>query len=571
MVKLDSKKLESILYFLIGIIVIIIANQLSGKLFYRLDLTEEKRFTISESSKNILRDLDDVVYVDVYLEGDLPAGVKRLQKGVRETLDEFKIYAGSNLQFRFIDPSAAKSQKARQEFYEGLIKKGIQATNLYDNVDGKRTQILVFPGAVLTYDTRETGVTFLKGNKASSPQEQLNQSIEGVEYELSSAIKSLTEARTKRIALLKGHGELDTLQIAGLTAELITKYKVFPNVDLTKRQNLLGFDAIILAKPTEPFSESDKYKIDQFIMRGGKAMFLIDALHANMDSASSEDNLALPYETNLDDLFFKYGFRINRDMILDRNAAPYPIVVGNLGDNPQVQLLPWPFFPVVNTFTKHPTVRNSDAVLTRFVSTIDTLKVAGVKKIPLMSSSQYSKVLNSPIRVSVNELKKEMNPEFFNSGPQTTAWIYEGKFTSLYKNRFLPGNADKSEFIPDGKATKIFIVSDGDIGRNDINPKTGQPVELGFDQFTETRYANGDLLVNVMTYLLEEDGIINTRSKEVKIRPLDPVKTKGQKLTWQLINLILPIVIIVLFGMVKFFLRRRKYASFSTIKPGKKS
>jgi ABC-2 type transport system permease protein len=435
MVKLDSKKLESILYFLIGIFVIIVANQLSARLFYRFDLTEEKRYTISEASKNILRNLEDVVYVDVYLEGELPAGVKRLQKGVRETLDEFKIYAGSNLQFRFINPSTAKSQKARQEFYESLIRKGIQATNLYDNVDGKRTQVLIFPGAILTYGNKETGITFLKGNKASSPQEQLNQSIEGVEYELSSAIKSITESKTKRIALLKGHGELDSLQIAGLTAELMMKYRVF-HVDLTKKQDLLGYDAIVLAKPTEAFNEIDKYKIDQFIMRGGKAMFLIDALYANMDSASREDNLALPYDTNLDDLFFKYGFRVNKDMILDRNAAVYPVVVGNLGDNPQIQLLPWPFFPVINNFSDHPTVRNNDAVITRFMSTIDTLKVENVQKIPLMTSSQYSKVLTSPIKVSINELKKEMNPDFFDSGVQTTAWIYEGAFTPYIKTVF---------------------------------------------------------------------------------------------------------------------------------------
>ncbi len=561
MVKLESKKLESILYFLIGIFAIIVANQLSARIFYRIDLTEEKRYTISEASKNILRNLEDVVYVDVYLEGDLPSGVKRLQKGVRETLDEFKIYAGSNLQFRFIDPSTAKSQKARQEFYESLIKKGIQATNLYDNVDGKRTQVLIFPGALVTYGSKEMGITFLKGNKASSPQEQLNQSIEGVEYELSSAIKSLASTKTNRIALLKGHGELDSLQIAGLTAELMTRYRVF-HVDLTKKQDLLGYDAIVLAKPTQAFSERDKYKIDQFIMRGGKAMFLIDALYANMDSASREDNLALPYNIDLDDLFFKYGFRINKDMILDRNAALYPVVVGNLGDNPQIQLLPWPFFPVVNNFTKHPTVRNNDAVITRFMSTIDTLKAQGVQKIPLMSSSQYSKVLSSPIKVSINELKKEMNPDFFNSGPQITAWIYEGAFTSLFKNRFLPRNADESTFLEDGKSTRILVVSDGDIARNDINPQTGQPMELGFYQFTETRYGNADFLVNIMTYLLEEDGIINTRSKEVKIRPLDAIKIRNQRLTIQMINMVLPIILIVLFGIVKYFLRKRKYANF---------
>ena len=561
MVKLDSKKLESILYFLIGLFVIIVANQLSSRLFYRYDLTEEKRFTISEASIHVLENLKETVYIDVYLEGDLPAGVKRLQKSVKETLDEYKIYAGSNLQFRFINPSTAKGEKARQEFYESLIKKGIQATNFYNNVDGKRTQTLIFPGAIITYGSKELGVTFLKGNKASSPQEQLNQSVEGVEYELSNAIKSLTEQKSKRIALLKGHGELDTLQIAGLTAELSTKYKVF-HVDLSKRPNLLRFDAIVLAKPKTSFSEIDKYKIDQFIMRGGKAMFLVDALSVNMDSASSENNLALPFETNLEDLFFKYGFRINKDLIIDMNAAPYPVVVGTLGEHPQIRLMPWPFYPIVNEFTKHPTARNMDAVVTRFMSTIDTLKVDGITKIPLMNTSQYSKVLSSPVRVSIDELRKDMKPEFFNSGPQTTAWIYEGKFTSLFKNRFLPNNADKSQFIADGNQTKILIVSDGDIARNDINPKTGQPVELGFDQFTETRFANADLLLNIMTYLLDEDGIINIRSKEVKIRPLDSVKIKSQKLTWQMINLVLPILIIVIFGIIKYFIRKRKYANF---------
>ena len=563
MVKLDSKKLESILYFLIGVFVIILVNQLSARVFYRFDLTEEKRYTISDASKQILQNLEDVVYVDVYLEGDLPAGVKRLQKNVRETLDEFKVYAGANLQFRFVNPSSAKSEKSKQEFYESLIRRGIQATNLYDNVDGKRTQILIFPGAILSYAGREVGITFLKGNKSSSPQEQLNQSIEGVEYELSNAIKSLTETRTRRIALLKGHGELDTLEIAGFTSELLSKYQVF-HVDLTRKTNLLGYEAIVLAKPKEAFSSFDKYKIDQFIMRGGKAMFLIDALHANMDSASREDNIALPYETELDDLFFKYGFRINRDMILDRNAAPYPVVVGNIGENPQIQLLPWPFFPIINEYSKHPTVRNSDAIVSKFMSTIDTLKVQGVTKIPLMNTSQYSKVLSAPVKVSINELKKEMNPDFFNSGRQTTAWIFEGKFSSLFKNRFLPEGAEKSSFIADGSESKILIVSDGDIARNEINPKTGQPVELGFNQFTETRYANADFLMNVMTYLLEEDGIINTRSKEIKIRPLDAVKLEDQKFMVQLVNLILPVLIIAIFGILKVLVRKRRYANFET-------
>jgi len=563
MVNLESKRLNSILTLLIGVMMIILINQLLSGMIYRVDLTEEKRYTISEASRNLLENLEDVVYVEVYLEGELPAGVKRLQKSVRETLEEFKVYAGPNLQFRFVDPSMAKSQKAKNEYYQSLIKKGIQATNLYDNVDGRQTQVLIFPGALISYGDKEAGITFLKGNKAASPQEQLNQSVEGVEFELASAIKSLTESKARRIGILHGHDEPDTLHLAGLTSALMVKYKVF-HVNLNNRPDLNGLDAIILAQPRLPFSEADKFKIDQFIMNGGKAVFLIDALYANMDSAGSEDNIALPYETNLDDLFFKYGFRINRDLVIDMNAGPYPVVVGNLGENPQVRLLPWPFFPLVNDFTKHPTVRNLDAVITRFVSTIDTVKADGIAKIPLMQTSQYSKVLPSPVKVSINELKKEMKPEYFDSGPQTVGWIFEGNFTSLYKNRFLPEGIDTTGFKADSPDAKILIVSDGDIARNDVNPRTGQPLELGFDQFTETRYANAEFLVNALTYLVEEDGIIQTRAKEVKIRPLDAVKVKDERFTWQIINLLLPILVIIVFGLIKYFIRKRRYTRFGS-------
>ncbi len=563
MVNLESKRLNSFLTFLLGVMVIILVNQLLSGMIYRIDLTEEKRYTISEPSKNLLQNLEDVVYVEVYLEGQLPAGVKRLQKSVRETLEEFKVYAGPNLQFRFIDPSTAKSQKARNEYYETLIRKGIQATNLYDNVDGKQTQVLIFPGALISYGDKEAGITFLKGNKASSPQEQLNQSVEGVEFELANTIKTLTQTSQPKVAILHGHDEPDTLHLAGLTSALMVKYKVF-HVNLNNRPDLNGLDAIILAQPRLPFSEADKFKIDQFIMNGGKAVFLIDALYANMDSAGSEDNIALPYETNLDDLFFKYGFRINRDLVIDMNAGPYPVVVGNLGENPQVRLLPWPFFPLVNDFTKHSTVRNLDAVITRFVSTIDTVKADGIAKIPLMQTSQYSKVLPSPVKVSINELKKEMKPEYFDSGPQTVGWIFEGNFTSLYKNRFLPEGIDTTGFKADSPDAKILIVSDGDIAMNDVNPRTGQPLELGFDQFTETRYANAEFLVNALTYLVEEDGIIQTRAKEVKIRPLDAVKVKDERFSWQIINLLLPILVIIVFGLIKYFIRKRRFTRFGS-------
>ncbi len=559
MVSIHSKKLESILILLIGIVVVIIINQVSGKRFFRIDLTEEKRYTISDATIDMLENLQDVVQVRVYLEGDFPAPFKRLQIAVRETLEEFKRYAGNNLHYEFIDPSLARSQKARQQFYESLALKGIQPTNLYDSKDGKQIQNLIFPGALISYGIQESGVMLLKGNKSSSPQDQLNQSIEGLEYELASAIKKLSQPRDRRIALLQGHGELDTLETAGLSSRLLENHKVY-YVDLKARKELSGYDAVIMAKPKRPLEELEKFKIDQYLMKGGKMIFLIDVLDVSMDSISGEGTYALPIDLNLDDLFFKYGFRLKPDYVIDMNAGRYPIVVGNMGENPQVMLLPWPFFPIINQFSQHLMVRNLDAVYCKFVGTIDTVKVQGINRIPLMYTSQYTRVLNAPVKVSLNELRKEMKPEFFNSGPQCVGWLMEGKFTSLYKNRFLPSGADPSKFVEDGEEAKIIVIPDGDIARNDVNPRTDQPMELGYDQFTQTAFANGDLLSNSVTYLVEERGLISSRGKEIKIRPLDSVRIEGKKMKWQLINIILPIIVVIVFGIIKAILRKKKYA-----------
>ena len=561
MVNTGNRKLGSWLNFAIGVTVVVILNQLFTHYFFRADLTEEKRYTISPATREVLKNLNDVVYVDVYLEGDFPAAFKRLQKSIRETLEEFKVYAGDNLEYRFINPSTATGQKARSEFYKSLAQKGIQPTNLYDNVNGKQVQNLIFPGAVISYGTKETGVMLLKYNQAASAEEKINQSIEGIEYNLTNAIKKITETQTKKIAILEGHGELDTLHSAGMADALSDFFRVY-RIDLTQHQDLTHYDAIILAKPQRLFSEFDKYKIDQFLMRGGKAMFLIDQMTVDMDSASGPGTFALPLDLNLDDLFFRYGFRINKNLVIDINAAPYPVVVGNMGEKPQIQLIPWPFFPLANNFSQQPIVRNLDAIYCQFVSTIDTVKSNGVMKTPLVYTSKYSKVLPAPVRVSINDLKDEMKPEFFNSGPQAIAWLYEGKFTSLYKNRFLPEEADKSKFIPDGSPTKIILLADGDVAKNEVNPKTGQPLELGYDQFTQTKYANGDFLVNSMEYLLDENGIINTRAKEFKIRPLDKVKISEQRVWWQLVNLLLPIVLVLIFGILKNMVRKKKFANF---------
>lgn len=559
MVNKKSKKWESLLWFGIGIVSIILVNIIASQFFFRIDLTEEKRYSITEATKETLENLEDVVYVEVYLEGSFPSGFKRLQNSVRESLEEFRIYGGDNIQFEFIDPSQAAGNEARNEFYTSLAEKGIQPTNLFATEDGKKIEKLIFPGAVVSYGGSETAVMLLKGNQASTPEERLNQSIEGVEYELISAIKKLSVQSKKKIALIKGHGELDSLEIAGMTNSLLEFYDVF-HVELQEKKDLSDYDAIVVAKPDTIFSEADKYKIDQFIVQGGKAMFFIESMRVNMDSAGEQGTLAFPYQLNLEDMFFRYGARINSNLIQDLNSGAHPVVTGFMGDQPQIRVLPWPYYPIMNYFGEHPTVKNLDAVYGRFVSSIDTVKAQGIEKIPLFYTSKYSRVLAAPVLVSLNSMREDVVPENFTSGPIPVAYMLEGRFTSLFKNRIIPASFDKQTFVDQGKASKILIVADGDFIRNEVNYQNETPYKLGFDPYMNVAFANEDFVLNAMSYLVEGEGIIMARAKEVKIRSLDKLQIQNEELKWQLINLILPIVMIILYGLLRYYYRRAKYS-----------
>ena len=553
--------INSILIFCIGVVSILIVNQLAIKYPLRIDLTDEKRYTISDPSKNLLKSLDDVAYIEVYLEGELPSGFKRLKNSIKETLDEFSVYAGSNLQFKFIDPTIAQSNKARNEFYQSLIEKGLLATNLTYSKDGNKSEKLVFPGAIISYYGAEKPVILLKGNQSASAEERLNQSIEGLEYELINALRTLASDRRKRIAILQGHGQPDSLQMAGLTNALVDKYDVFQVNLRNRKKDLQGYDAIVLAKPTEKFTENEKYILDQYIVNGGKTLMFLDALHVNMDSASGDGTYALPYELNLTDMLFKYGVRINQNYIQDMFCGNYPVVTGNMGDQPQVRMLPWPFFPVINTFGDHPIVKNMDALTSKFVSNIDTVKAIGIKKTPLLSTSQYSRVLSYPVKVGFNDLRNDLSPDNYAAGNQNIAYLLEGSFTSVYKNRILPGLSNEIDFVEKGPEGGIMVCSDGDLIRNEFNLQNGDPLELGADPFTGTQYANKDFVLNALEYLLNDKGIITAKGKEIRIRPLDKIKIGEEKLKWQLINILVPLLLILLYGIIRFYMRKRKYAT----------
>ncbi|HEY5825805.1 MAG TPA: Gldg family protein, partial [Cyclobacteriaceae bacterium] len=364
MVNWKSKKLGDFLLLTNGLIAVVLINLVASFYFFRIDLTEEKRYSIKQPTKELLRSLEEPVYVEVFLEGDLNAGFKRFQNSIRETLEEFRIYSDGKLQYGFTNPASAMGQKAQTEFMNELAAKGIPMLPVIENKDGQRTEKMIFPGALVSYGGMETGVMLFKGNRSQNSQEVLNQSIEGVEYELANVIYKLSNTDRKRIGFTKGHGELDSIQSASLRSALNDQYDL-KSIDLSSP--VTNCEVLISAKPTKAFSEKEKYELDQFLLRGGKVILLIDRLDARMDSASKEGYMAFPYDLKLDDQLFKYGVRLNVDLIQDRVSGKYPVVTSTTGNRPQVMQMDWPFFPLINQYANHPITHNLDASLLKFV------------------------------------------------------------------------------------------------------------------------------------------------------------------------------------------------------------
>ncbi|MEQ6166519.1 gliding motility-associated ABC transporter substrate-binding protein GldG [Ekhidna sp. MALMAid0563] len=549
-----------ILQTLVVLLSVWLVNQLADRFRVQFDLTEEKRYTISDATKSLLQSLDEDVFFEVYLAGDLPSNFERFQKSIGEMLDQFALESNNRIQYKFTDPAQATNLQARNQFYQSLIDKGVQATNLnYKNADGDKMEKLIFPGTLVSKGMNEVPANLLKGSSAAGPEGILNQSIEGLEYELASAIAQLVDGGTKKVAYITGHGSPDSLDLAGFRSTVLSKFDLF-NVSLNGREELNGYDVVAIGKPTQPFTEREKYLVDQYLMRGGNLIYFIDALSVNMDSASGEGTVAIPYETNLTDQLFRYGVRVNQNYVLDVNSGQFPVVAGNMGDQPQIQMIPWPFFPVLTNFSKHPSVRNLDAILGRFVSEIDTVKAEGITKTPLINTSQYTKLLGPPVRVAFNDLRDELRPEKFTDGPKTVGYLLEGKFTSLYANRLIPSGFDKKSFIEKGEPGKVIVIGDGDIIRNDLDPETGEPLGLGVEPFTKTTYANEEFILNILDYMVDDSGLIETRSREVKIRPLDRVKVQQERTKWQIINLVAPVILILIIGGLKWYLRKKKFA-----------
>lgn len=547
---------NTITRFVLLVVVLAGINWLASSFFFRWDLTEDKRYSISDATKQLLGSLEKDVIVNVYLSGDFPAGFERLESATRETLDEFKTYANGHLIVNYSDPSEATSEEQRQKQYMSLIDRGLNPTNVFANEDGKRTEKIIFPGVIVQADTLSIPVQLLKGNKASTPEEQLNQSYEGVEFELASAIRVLANPERKKVGFVVSHTKISPARLSDLIATIQQSYDVF--LDMNNPESYEGLDALIVMKPDSAFSDDEKYKLDQYVVGGGKALFFVDG--ARVDSVSLDGNYTQPLDLNLGDLFFKWGIRLNTNLVKDLNCAQILLNVGNVGDSPEIRPMPWRFFPLLNNFGSHKITRNLNAVYTRFLSSIDTVGGANdIAKTPLLMTSPYTQLVNAPALVGYNEARKDPTPSEYRSGVKLAGVLLEGSFNSLFQNRILPGDPRATKFKANGKAGKVIICSDGDLIVNDYDYKRNAPLPLGYDRVSKQTFGNKDFVLHALDYMTDANGLINARNKQISIRALDKIQIRENRKFWQALNLLLPVVLIGIFGGLRYYLRIRKF------------
>lgn len=556
-----SSRAQALTQLVMLIAIVIAANIIASFYFTRFDLTSDKRFTLSKQSKAIVGNLKDVVYVRVYLEGEFSPGFKRLRDATQEMLDELRTYSKGNLEYEFIDPAANTDEAERNKLFAQLYQKGIQPTTIEERTSEGMNRKYIWPGAMISFSNQEIGVQLLKDQIGAAPEEMLNNSVQNLEYEIVNGIRKVTDPLKPAVGFLQGHAELSIPQMNDFMHTLQSSYEVGQLEINGQLDALEKCNALVIAKPDSAFSEKDKFIIDQFIMKGGKVVWLIDQMDVSMDSLQGKgETIALARDLKIDDMLFRYGVRINYDLVQDLVSSLIPVVTGTIGNTPKQQLMPWYFFPLMNAAGRHPIVNNLNAVKGQFVNSMDTIAVEGVSKSALLSSSRYSRVSAAPARVSLGVMQYKPDPKQFPQSNLLTAVLLEGTFTSNFKNRVPPTITENKDigFRESSVPTSMVVISDGDVIRNDVSK--GNPVPLGFDKYTRTFYGNKAFLQNVIDYLLDKSGLMTVRNKEFRLRLLDPTLVEKEKTNIQLINTVVPVLFIVVFGFIKYYLRRRKYA-----------
>ncbi len=564
-----QKILRSKYWWLIVIAVLAVINIVASMLHFRIDLTSEKRYTLSNATKKLLSNLDEQVTITVFLEGEMPAGFRRLSNSSNELLQEFREYAGSNLQINFQKPGEDLDDSARVSFLSYLSDSlGLKPTNVKVTAKAGEAQEerLVYPGAVISRAGRDVAINFLQGLDLQGGYESLNKAEALLEYKFAHAIQKISIDSVQNIGYLLGNGQPLTYNVYDLIENTLKPSYGFGFLPIDSIPFIPNdFDAIMVVKPTSPFNDAQKLKLDQYIMHGGKIIWLIDNLYAEMDSLmrTQSDFIAFDRGLNIEDLLFRYGVRINQDLVQDLRSDKVPLVVGNFGNEPQMQLVPWPYFPLLNSFSGHPISNNLGEVLSIFPNSIDTISSAQVKKTVLLSSSESSRTLSTPALVSLNSIKTEADLRTFNKAHIPVAVLLEGKFQSLFGNRLSRQTADMlaangQPYKNGSDDNKMIVISDADIAGNVVTQNEG-PLPMGYNQFTGVQYANRDFIVNCIEYLVDPSGILETRGKDVTLRMLDQGKVDEGRTKWQFIVLVVPVLAVLIAAAIYQYLRNRRY------------
>jgi gliding-associated putative ABC transporter substrate-binding component GldG len=544
------KKIKNSAILIIGLVALNFINQ---SFYKRFDLTADKRYTLSETTNTIIAKVDKNLFITVYLEGDFPSEFKRLQAETQQYLEELAA-KNSKIKVNFENPDTQR---------EALIKKGMMPSQLTVEEDGKLSEAIIFPWAEIRYGKKTETVSLLPSSIVASQQEQLKKAIENLEYSFSNAINSVTLQKSKKIAILTGNGELTDIYQYSFLSEVAKKYRlakftldsVASNAQKTL-EDVSRLDLAIIAKPTEKFTEKEKFVLDQFIANGGKTLWMLDIVQANQDSlATNGKMLAYPKDLNLTDLLFNYGIRINTSLVKDLYAAQISLATGQVGNQTQFKHLDWCYHPLVSGNPKHPITKNIAPVRLQFASPMDTLK-NNIKKTPLLVSSLLTQKVGTPKIIALQSIAEEVVEADYNSGHQLFAVLLEGAFNSAYKNRIKP--FETLTFKKKSKENKMIIIADGDVGKNQILKE--KPYDLARDKWTNEQFGNKDFLLNAVDYLLDDSGLIHLRNKSLQIRMLDKQKAFKERTFWQFLNVILPLVLLFTFGLIFNYLRRKKYS-----------
>jgi gliding-associated putative ABC transporter substrate-binding component GldG len=564
---IKSIKIRSWLQFLTAVAGIIFVAVVSSFIRVRFDLTEDKRYTLSDPTRKVLSGIKNDLYIQVYLDGEMPIPLKRLKRSVREMLDEFRIASDQKIDYEFINPAKGSNIQKRNAIYQVLENKGLSPVDIRSgDAEGGSTQKRIFPGMIVNYNGIEVPVNFLKNNPSIPYEQNILHSVEGLEYEMIQTIATLSSDTIYKVAFIEGHNEIPEIETADITINLARFFTIDRGVIGGKPGILDNYAAVVIAGPEKEFSESDKLVLDQYIMNGGKVMWLFDEVAVNSDSLVYGETVGLYRPLNIEDQLFRYGVRVNPAIVQDLECMLIRLTVMS-GSRQQVVPAPWVYYPLLIPAANHPITRNLNRVKGEFINYIDTVGLdRAIRKKILLATSKFSRTLSPPLMISLKEAELTPDEKDFNKSNLPVAVLLEGVFPSVFKNRMTGNLTDDNNLKVkiESSETKMIVIADADIIRNEVR-RVGleeTPYPLGLDKYTGTVFGNKDFLINCLNYLVDDNGIMELRSRELKLRLLNTAKIKTEKFKWQLINIAGPILIVIIVGSLYSYFRRRNYTRF---------